>query len=259
MKAFLYSGGSMKDLGTPGGMGSYASGINDSGQVVGTEGGQAFLYNKGSVQNLGTFGGAKSDACGINSNGQVVGDAWTSGGYDHAFLYSGGSIQDLGTLPSGTDSSAAAINNLGQIVGTADTGGGYGHAFLYSGGSMQDLGTLLAGRQSEALGINNSGQVVGYAYAGEDVYGDPISHAFLYNGSGPIEDLNSLIIATSGWTLEEATGINDSGQICGYGIDPSGNTDAFLLTPIPEPSTFVLLAAGAVGLLGYAWRRCAKT
>ena len=37
-------------------------------------------------------------------------------------------------------------------------------------------------------------------------------------------------------------------------MNPRGKWDAFLLTPIPEPSTFVLLAAGAVGLLGFAWR-----
>ena len=74
-----------------------------------------------------------------------------------------------------------------------------------------------------------------------------------------MQDLNNLIAPDSGWTLEDATGINDSGQIVGYGINPSGQNDAFLLTPTPEPSTFALLAAGAVGLLGYAWRRRGTT
>ena len=74
-----------------------------------------------------------------------------------------------------------------------------------------------------------------------------------------MQDLNNLIAPTSGWTLEEANGINDLGQIVGGGYNSSGQWHAFLLTPIPEPSTFVLLAAGAVGLLGFAWRRRVKT
>ena len=78
--------------------------------------------------------------------------------------------------------------------------------------------------------------------------------AFVYRG-GVMQELNNMIAPNSGWTLEVATGINDSGQICGYGINAGGNTEAFLLTPVvPEPSTFVLLGAGAVGLLGYMWR-----
>ena len=49
--------------------------------------------------------------------------------------------------------------------------------------------------------------------------------------------------------------INDSGQIVGDGVAPSGDYDAFLLTPVPEPSTIALLLASAACLLGYAWRR----
>ena len=270
----------MIDLGTlSGSPNSYAwaFGINDKGQVVG----ESYTTNNFSgfqiirafctaadqpinptTDDLGTFpGGTSSVAYGINDNGQVVGGANTGGSAnaEHAFLYSGGSMQDLGTLPGGKGSEAHAVNNIGQVVGYADTSSGLEDAFLYSGGSMQDLGTLLGATQSEALGINNSGRVVGYATAGADIYGDPINRAFVYIGSGSIEDLNNLISPSSGWTLEEATGINDSGQICGYGIAPDGNTEAFLLTPIPEPSTFVLLAAGAVGLLGFAWRRRRRT
>ena len=72
-----------------------------------------------------------------------------------------------------------------------------------------------------------------------------------------MQNLNELIDPQSGWTLIEATAINDSGLIVGYGTAATG-THAFLLTPIPEPSTLVLLGIGAIGLLGYAWRRRRK-
>lgn len=47
-------------------------------------------------------------------------------------------------------------------------------------------------------------------------------------------DLNSLLKDSgSGWTLEVANAINDKGQIVGYGLNPLGQTEAFLLTPVP--------------------------
>ena len=52
--------------------------------------------------------------------------------------------------------------------------------------------------------------------------------------NGSIQDLNSLITINHGWTLQSATAINDSGQIVGYGINPSGQTHAFLLNPLPS-------------------------
>ena len=54
-------------------------------------------------------------------------------------------------------------------------------------------------------------------------------------------DLNNDIRSDSGWTLEDALGINDTGQIVGYGTNPSGQMDAFVLTPIPEPGLLALL------------------
>ena len=68
-RAFLYGNGKMTDLGTlPGGTGSDANGINDSGQVVGLgdigshdENGnpveRAFLYSTGAMTDLGMLGG----------------------------------------------------------------------------------------------------------------------------------------------------------------------------------------------------------
>jgi probable HAF family extracellular repeat protein len=49
-----------------------------------------------------------------------------------------------------------------------------------------------------------------------------------------MSDLNDLIESGSGWTLSQAWGINDNGQIVGFGQSPSLQTHAFLLTPRPS-------------------------
>lgn len=222
LHAFLYSGGTITDLGTlPGASGSEATGINDIGQIVGyshTANGNehAFLYSAETMTDLGTLaGGFNSYAMGINSAGQVVGKADTGSGAVHAFLYGGGTMMDLGTLPGGATSSATAINKLGQIVGYSTTASGVEHAFLLSGGSIADLGTLPGGA-SLATGINDSGVIVG-----DSLTAAGNLHAFQYS-AGSLTDLGTLPGASTSF----ATGINDNGQVVGY----SGtiNEDAFL-------------------------------
>jgi len=67
-------------------------------------------------------------------------------------------------------------------------------------------------------------------------------------------DLNTLIPANSGWTLTEAHGINNLGQIAGSGaINREGH--AFLLTPVPEPTGLCLGAALGFGMLAARRRR----
>jgi probable HAF family extracellular repeat protein len=103
---------------------------------------------------------------------------------------------------------------------------------------------------SWTYGINNSGQVVGETCMSDGSDG----HAFLYS-NGAMTDLNTLIDPVSGWTLIGAVDINDAGQIVCCGFNPSEQCNTVLLTPVPEPSTLVLLGMGAVSLLAYAWRR----
>ncbi len=219
--------------------------VNIGGQVVGecatgiVPGGggfmHAFLYTPGyGMLDLGTLGG-NSQANGINSSGTVVGFSTTATSpYDHAFIYTAaGGMRDLGALPGvATGATATAINNDGQVVGYSG-----GHAFMYTTAlGMQDLGLFPGALGSGASGINNVGQIVGGGY----MQGGG-SHAFVYSSVAGMQDLNSLISPSSGWTLEDAIAINDSGEIVGYGIDPSGQTEAFLLTPTPEPGTLSLL------------------
>jgi len=81
-----------------------------------------------SITDLGTLGGLVSYAYGINDSGQVVGFSLTpANDFYHAFLYSGGVMTDLNTLIDPalgwTLTEARGINDLGQIVGYGDIGG----------------------------------------------------------------------------------------------------------------------------------------
>jgi len=103
----------------------------------------AFLYSGGSMSDLGLFSGvtnSTSVAFGLNSGGQVVGLSYTGNQQvQHAFRDVGGTMFDIGT-PGGLYSVARGINATGQIVGYGSTvgqgdasTGNYGiyHAFVY--------------------------------------------------------------------------------------------------------------------------------
>jgi probable HAF family extracellular repeat protein len=198
------------------------------------------------MQDLGTLGGSYSYAWGINDNGQVAGTSRLPNSLKHAFRWqSGVGMLDLGTLPGGDYSDSGGINLGGQVTGggTLTIGGSDLHACLWrSGFGMQDLGTL-GGSESFGRGINSKGQVIG-----ESTIGNGNTHAFVWDAIGGMQDLNALIAPNSGWVLQGATAINNEGQIVGAGTNPLGAQDAFLLTPLPEPSTIALMAAAAVPL-----------
>jgi len=238
--AFLYSGGTMTDLGTLGGTRSWAFSINNLSEITGfsytSNAVHVFLVSGGIMSDLGTLGGAFGEGFGINDSGQVTGISDTTDDeFQHAFLYSGGTMTDLGTL-GGDSSQGNGINASGEVTGSSSTSADNAtHAFSYSGGTMTDLGVLGTGIFSSGFGINSFGQIVGESST--TPFGN--FHAFVYTPGVGMVDLNTLIPSDSGWILRGAFGINDSGQITGYGINPSGLSHAFLLTPVTVPfSTF---------------------
>ena len=214
---------------------SSARGANNVGQVVGfrliiDEHGQfhkrAYLYTTNRTIDLGTFGGKQSDAIAINDAGKVVGHLYTEyhDGQKRAVLYQAGKVLEIGTF-GGNVSIGEAINKAGQVVGYAELQGGDKRAFLFTHGRLKNLGTLPGGTQSFAYGVDDHERVVGAS----DAKDSPL-RAFIYS-DGVMQDLNKLIPADSGWLLTEAKGINESGQIVGYGF-LNGERRAFVLTPI---------------------------
>jgi probable HAF family extracellular repeat protein len=247
-RAFTY-GTPLTDLGTLGFLGSIARGINSSGRVVGelytgSVGGKAFDYYHGVMRNLGTLGGDFSIAYGINASGRIVGSSAIKSGEIHAFRTAPNSVinsltDDLGTL-GGDRSSASAINIFDVVVGTARDALGHDHAFRFSGGVMTDLGTLPGSNHSFALAINASGKVVGIS----------ASSAVLFTG-GVVVDLNDVVGPTA-IGLAEATGINDSGAICGWGY-ADGQPRGFILRPI-EPLRLTITPNRVAGCLNATGR-----
>ena len=228
------------DLGTFGGD-SFATDLNEAGQVAGYSysstavGNRAFVWNNGTMIDLGP---GRANA--INDLGQIVGHD----GSGHAFLVTpqGGVwfqdsdldgrndfMIDLGTLDDGSSSSATDINNAGQVVGYSGS-----LAFLWEAGNgMTDLGSFTP------VGINEAGQVAGNA-AGAVLW--DAAHGMIALGAGP------------GYTDSYAVGLNDSGQIVGYqwGPDDYYLVHAFVWTPgTPNGSTGVFTDLG-LPIIGYA-------
>ncbi|CAN7206469.1 PEP-CTERM sorting domain-containing protein [Pseudoduganella sp. LjRoot289] len=250
--AYTWQNGQMSKLADLG-YGAEGGRINNAGQVAGialtADGGyHAAVFSNGGVRDLGTLYGGNSDAAGINDNGVVVGSTDRAPGSwgGHAFIYENGVMSDIGTLPGDQDSSAWAINAGRAVVGTSSRAGG-NQAFLYANGNMQNLGALTGSVNSYAQGINDAGQVVGWSFQPGG------KSAFLYD-NGSLTDLNTLIDPGTGWRVQQAFDINESGDIaakaCKFGV----GCEIVVLSAVPEPGSYAMLLAG-FGVLGFTARR----
>lgn len=265
--AFLWSNGTMKDLGTLGGHFSKGIAINLSGEVVGsadlsTGFSDAFLWNGTKTTDIGSW-----NVAGINDSGTI------SGSYSGTVIGScsqGACVDTNGTFtqlpnPSGLDCGGGPINNNGDVIGgcsdSTSNATSKAYVVLWHNGMPTDLGNL-GGPEIVATALNNSSpaQVTGYGQDSTDA-----QHAFLWSNetitdigaafypdelyptsindsgvivggpflwrNGTLQNLNNLIPPGSGVTINDATGINDKGQIVVNGSSASGGT-AFLLTPV---------------------------
>ncbi|WP_375506713.1 hypothetical protein [uncultured Nostoc sp.] len=232
---------SVTDLGSLTGRAySYATGINDSGEVAINSLASSFFYSNGSLKEISPLPGDNQLAVnGINNLGQVVGNSVSSNNFtgNNPFLYSNGITQPLpiqnaipyaindrtqivggasglgpflysdGIATSiGTPGNVAySLNNLGQVVGILSSN----TAFLYENGQTTNLGTLPGDGYSVANDINDSGQVVGSS----GLTGVDDGRAFLYSSGTGIQDLGRLRPTD---LFSFGVGINNLGQAVGF-------------------------------------------
>lgn len=172
---FIYSKGKLRYLeGFPAQSAAFPTGINDKGEIVGTDetsaspGLTSWVYDSNGPHYLtaavASVGGRNATVRGINNRGEVVGSfaLLSDAAIQHAFVYAGGVVTDLGTFGA-ISARGTAINRHGQIAGTVGRGSAT-QAFRYRNGNMVDLGTLPGSDASEAAAINDDGTVVGLAW-----------------------------------------------------------------------------------------------
>ena len=243
--AFLWERGVMHDLGTlANGTDSVAFYVNDSGQVngisftnnvvnpvTGIPTTDPFLWENGKMIDLGTLGGAYAIGNYLNSKGQVAGVSNLTGDLSaHPFLWTKGKgMQDLGTL-GGIFGSAEWMNNTGEVIGLSSIPGDQlVFAFLWRNGVMTNISPA-TDTFGEAEGVNDLGQIVGGA---NDSQGN--GYGFLWQNGGPMIHLYDLAVPGSDLiAFQEATYINNRGEIAGNGTDAASNDHAALLIPCDE-------------------------
>jgi len=229
-QAVALIGGALSVLPSAGsGLSSVAYAVNSGGMIIGEaysdtdltqeEGG--LVWQNGQVLNTG----AATSLYALNDAGQAIGALQISSTVRHAYLWQNGKGVDLGVLAANDSSTALAINNSGVVVGGDFSDSTHQQAVLWQNGAISALPTLAGDTYSFAESINDAGIIVG----GARIEGTPGSdHAVMWI-NGQVTDLNSLLPANSGWTLQSAIAINNSDQIIGLG-EVNGVWTNFVLT-----------------------------
>jgi probable HAF family extracellular repeat protein len=195
----------LTDLGTLGGSTSWASAVNDSGQVVGAayfkgdSHTDPFLYYNGTMTDLwpGTKLGA--DAVAISNSGHyVVNYGLNANGTNESYLWLGNAWVDLGT------GDAVAINSSDTVIGNGLNGTGDGSYWTFSNGQLSYLPTSEFPPnivEITAWNINDYGLIAAACQEPEEEAGGCV-----LGGATPVYLQN--------FTQNQPYGLNSDGAVC---------------------------------------------
>lgn len=226
--------------------------VNDHGVVAGNR--EAEAYSNGTqrafawdaedgVQELepvsGTSWQTRSTALAINDAGIVVGSSGSDRSHNPPvrWMPDGSAVSLFGSEQR--SGRAVDINNAGEILITS----GSGTATWTQEEGLRDLISLDSSRLV-GRGLNEHGFVVGVAReAGQD------DRPFAWSEEHGTRYLQDLLDASgTGWQLLSANAVNDHGWIVGEAL-VDGDRHGYMLQPIPEPTSLILVAGSAALLL----------
>ena len=261
----MWSGGIVSALPMPAGQtAGRANDVNASGLAVGSVGGgvleRPVIYNGASptlITATAADGTVMRTAFAINDAGRVAGSGIdpNNAAVNVGLVYdsAGGGLVNIGALPGANGALAFDIGNGGHVVGSSMLNQGAGLPFIWTPGAGMAAIPLPAGTsQGSARGVNATGWAVGTA---SSAFAIP----FLFDGTATYR-LADLVPAGSGWDLStntssSALGIADDGTIVGTAVlNGQVRAYAMFLSPVPEPESWALMAAG-LGLLSVVARR----
>lgn len=234
---------------------SHAWAANDGGLIGGEADNQAVIWRNGQQEVVSAPSGyGKSAVVDISSGGTAIGTSWNLDSV--AWRWANGETHRL-DQGQAIGSAANGINDLDSIVGHLVFSPSNATAVRWDGEHLTMLGSLAGAMRSSANAINNHGVAVGSSvfsfYTGPESTHD--EHATLWEGAAPI-NLNEQLVNPDGWILSQAFSINDKGQIIGQGWQ-NGVQTAYLLTPVPEASSWLMLGFGLPLLWSARKRRSA--
>ena len=227
---------SVTDLGSLGGRECAATGLNNSGQVVGgadtARHGKGpefitnvFVWQNGHMKAVQGLDGSHAFVVSVNARGQMAG-AYSpdplKASFAAALFTLGGKVTLLGGFPSKQHgyslSQAEAVNAKGQCVGISNN-----QAFFWTAGRLKKLSPPKGYTAADASSVNDFGAAAGKA--NKIGRGKTATHAIYWNPAGAGKDLGVL----AGYKDSIARGINNKGQVAGW-VGVSGGTPGRGLT-----------------------------
>jgi RHS repeat-associated protein len=211
--------------------GATASDVNESGDLSGyfSMNGQThgFRYSNGAFDDIGSLHGGLTYAWGIDEAGDVVGSSWVPNSVvdntvrrlGHAIIWNQilSDPVDLNEYVEPSSGwvlhSASDISDNGRyIVGTGEINGVL-RAFRLdtTTGTIVEVSNFPGDAYGEA--VNNNGDVAGTGHNADNT----TQAGFIYTDQLGFRKLNDIIDPASGWNIEVLNGINEDGDVVGWG------------------------------------------